>query len=113
MKQLLPLFLCLCLSLMARAQEKPGLGPKEKSVRSEMKGRKLARKQDREKRILEKEERRAVEKHHKRIQTKTVRKRMKSSQRKAIRNQENKRDPFFKRLCQKKNTKKSRSRKKD
>lgn len=113
MKKLLTIVFCLALSLLAKPQQKPGTGPKEKSVKSEMRSRKMARKEDREKRKLEKEERRAVAKHHKRIQTKAVRKRMKASQGKAIRNQDNKREPFFKRLFQKKTTKKARSHKKD
>jgi hypothetical protein len=113
MKKRIVLLLSFFLLVTAKAQEKPGLGPKEKSVRSEMRSRKMARKEDREKRKLEKEEKKAIAKHHKRIQTKAVRKRMKTSQRKAQRHQDNKRDPFFQRMFQKKNSKKARSHKKD
>jgi hypothetical protein len=113
MKILLYLLVFVFLSGLSQAQQQPGTGPKEKSVRNEMRNRKLARKEDREKRKLEKEERKAIEKHHKRIQTKTVRKRMKASQRKTMRQRENKRDPFIKRLFQKKTSKKARSHKKD
>lgn len=93
MKRLIYFLIILTAPILALSQQ-PQTGPKEKSVRSEMRSRKLARKEDREKRKLEKEERRAVEKHHKRIQTKAVRKRMKASRKKTMRQRETNAIPF-------------------
>ncbi len=89
------------LSTPVFSQDK-GTGPKEKSFQSERKLRKALKKEAKEKRRKEKAEQKAIKKHHKRIQTKKVRKRMKSSKKTAIRNNENKREPFFKRLFKKK-----------
>lgn len=86
-------------------QEK-GTGPKEKSVNTERKLQKKARLEAREKRRKEKAERKAIKKYHKRLQTKKVRKRMKKSKSQAILNNENKREPFFKRMFKKKKRKK-------
>jgi hypothetical protein len=102
-KKLIFVFIAICTlkSTPLFSQEK-GTGPKEKSFQSERKIRKALKKEAKEKRRKEKAEQKAIKKHHKRIQTKKVRKRMKSSKKTAIRNNENKRDPFFKRLFKKK-----------
>lgn len=99
--------------LLAPAQSQNGTGPKEKTLRQEMRSEKKARKKDREQRKLEKEERKAIEAHHKRIQTKAVRKRMKQSRKTAVRNHDNKREFFAVRWFKKKNNGRVKPRKKD
>ena len=74
----------------------------EQSLKSKRKLRKADRKAAKEKRKAEKAERKKIKNHHKRIQTKEVRKRMKKNKGKAIRNNTHQREPFFKRLFQKK-----------
>ncbi|MCW3078300.1 MAG: hypothetical protein JWO32_2909 [Bacteroidetes bacterium] len=100
-KRILYILLLLNFIVPVCAQDK-GTGPKEKSIASERKLRKLERKESREKRKKEKAERKAVKAHHKRLQTKTVQKRMKQSKKRATLNNENKREPFFKRWFKKK-----------
>lgn len=102
MRRILAFISALLLTLMLPAQDQSGLGPKEKSVKSEMRLRKQIRKEDREKRAQERAERKAVKKHHKRIQTKAVRKRMKKSRATAARNHDNRREFFLKRWFKKK-----------
>lgn len=82
------------------AQEK-GTGPKEKSLKHEIKSNKRLRQEKREKRKMEKAEQKAIKKHHKRIQTKTVQKRMKASRKKSKRINNNEREFFLKRWFQK------------
>jgi hypothetical protein len=100
-------------SIQLSAQSQNGTGPKEKTVRAEMRSEKKARKKAREQRKLDKAERKAVEAHHKRIQSKAVRKRMKSSRKTAIRNHDNKREFFAVRWFKKKNNGRVKAKKKD
>lgn len=89
-----------CLSQEGGGKSDP---PKhDQSMKSKRKLRKADRKEAKEKRKAEKAERKKIKAHHKRIQTKEVRKRMKRSKGKAIRNNTHQREPFFKRLFQKK-----------
>lgn len=113
MKRLIGFIILSCSVFFSPAQQQNGLGPKEKSVRSEVRSERRARKEDREKRKQEKEERRFVEKHHKRIQTKEVRKRMKHSKVKAQRQHDNKREFVGKRWFAKKHAAKTKVKKKD
>lgn len=83
------------------AQEK-GTGPKEKSIASQRKINKELRKEAREKRRKERAERKAIKAYHKRLQTKKVRKRMKQSKHSATLHNENRREPFYKRIFKKK-----------
>lgn len=76
------------------SQEK-GTGPREKTVREEIKSNKKIRQEKREKRKREKAEKKAIKKHHKRLQTKTVRKRMSASKKKAKRSNDNTREFFL------------------
>ena len=99
-------FLFLFYFLPVFSQEK-GTGPKEKNIKTERKLQKKARFEAREKRRKEKAERKAVKKHHKRLQTKQVRKRMKNSKHKSVLNNENKREPFYKRLFKSKKRRKA------
>ncbi|HQQ93339.1 MAG TPA: hypothetical protein PLQ93_02195 [Bacteroidia bacterium] len=87
---------CMSGSVMAFAQEK-GTGPREKTMREELKSNRRLRQERREKRKLERAERKAIKKHHKRIQTKAVRKRMSASRKKSNRINANKREFFLKR----------------
>jgi hypothetical protein len=87
------------------AQEK-GTGPKEKSWKTERKIRKKAKLEARDKKLKEKAEKKAIKKHHKRLQTKQVRKRMKNSKNRANLNNDNRREPFYKRIIKKKKQKK-------
>lgn len=103
----------LLLASFAVAQSQNGTGPKEKTLRAEMRSEKKARKKDREQRKLERDERKAVEAHHKRIQTKAVRKRMKQSRKTAMRNHDNKREFFAVRWFKKKNNGRVKVKKKD
>ncbi len=64
--------------------------------------RRKERKERRERWRKEGEERAAVKAYHKRLQTKKVRKRMKRSKHKATLHNENRREPFMKRLFMKK-----------
>ncbi len=107
------LILFLFVGSFASAQAQNGTGPKEKTMRSEMRSEKKARQKDREQRKLEREERKAVEAHHKRIQTKAVRKRMKQSRKTALRNHDNKREFFAVRWFKKKNNGRVKVKKKD
>jgi hypothetical protein len=77
-------------------------GPKEKSMKEELKTNRQLRHERREKRKLERAERKAIRDHHKRIQTKKVRKRMKESSRAANRHNEGKREFFLRRWFRKK-----------
>ncbi|MES2763344.1 MAG: hypothetical protein V4677_14115 [Bacteroidota bacterium] len=86
---------------------KPNPGKHDQSPKSKRKLRKADRKEAKEKRKAEKAERKKIKAHHKRIQTKEVRKRMKRNKGKAIRNNTHQREPFFKRLFQKKRGKAS------
>jgi len=79
-----------------------GTGPKEQSIKSKRKIRKIQRKESAEKRRKEKAERKAIKAHHKRIQTKKVRKRMKKSKNRATLNNDNRREFFLVRWFKKK-----------
>jgi hypothetical protein len=94
------------------SQEK-GTGPREKSFKEELKSNRDLRRERRAKRKQEKAEQKAIKAHHKRIQTKAVRKRMKQSRGKSTRYNENKREPFFKRLFRKKGKRSGTPRKTD
>ncbi|MES2513402.1 MAG: hypothetical protein V4580_04630 [Bacteroidota bacterium] len=99
---------CLCnIGLAQEGGSKPNPGKHEQSPKSKRKLRKSDRKEAKEKRKAEKAERKKIKAHHKRIQTKEVRKRMKRNKGKAIRNNTHQREPFFKRLFQKKRGKAS------
>lgn len=74
----------------------------EQSLKSKRKLRKADKKKWKEDRRNKRAEEKRIRDHHKRIQTKTVRKRMKSNKGKALRNNAHQREPFFKRLFQKK-----------
>ena len=100
-KKLIYLVLILLIPLSNLAQEK-GTGPKEKSIQSQRKLNKQLRKEAREQRRKERAERKAIKAYHKRLQTKKVRKRMKKSKRTATLHNENRREPFYKRLFKKK-----------
>jgi hypothetical protein len=113
MKRFLICLLFLSFVLPGWTQEKPGIGPKEKSLKKEMSLRKQIRRENRDKRRKERAERRKVKKHHKRIQTKKVRKRMKESKGTAARNNDNKREFFMKRWFKKKNKGRVKKSKKD
>jgi hypothetical protein len=82
------------------AQEK-GTGPKERSLKQDIKSNKRLRQEKREKRKLEKAEQKAIKKHHKRIQTKKVLKRMKASRKKSKRINNNEKEFFLKRWLKK------------
>jgi hypothetical protein len=94
-------YLLILFSFSVNAQEK-NTGPKEKPVSTELSIKKQQRREARARRKREKEEKRAIKKHHDRLQTKKVRKRMKESRNTAIRNNENKREPFYRRWFRKK-----------
>lgn len=96
------LALLCAVSVDIAAQDNKGTGPAEKSIRAEISIKKQQRREARERRKLEREERKAIKKHHKRIQTKKVQKRMKESRQTAIRNNEHRREPFYKRWFRKK-----------
>ena len=100
-KYLVVFSLIFSISFSSFAQEK-GTGPKEKSVASQRKVQKALRKEAREKRRKERAERKAIRAYHKRLQTKKVRKRMKKSKNKASMRNENRREPFYKRMFKKK-----------
>ena len=99
-------FLLFLFSFFTALSQEKGTGPKEKSVSTQRKIQKKERFEAREKRRKEKAERKAIKKHHKRLQTKKVRKRMKQSKTKSNLNNDNLREPFFKRLFKKKKRKK-------
>jgi hypothetical protein len=86
---------------------KPDKATHEQSFKSKRKMAKADRKEAKERRKAEKAEKKKIRNHHKRIQTKEVRKRMKRNKGKAIRNSTHQREPFFKRLFQKKRGKAS------
>ncbi len=100
-KKLTYLLVILLIPLSTLAQEK-GTGPKEKTFQSQRKLNKQLRKEAREQRRKERAERKAIKAYHKRLQTKKVRKRMKSSKHTATLHNENRREPFYKRLFKKK-----------
>ena len=100
-KKLIYLVIIFNHSFQTLAQEK-GTGPKEKSIQSQRKINKQLRKEAREKKRIERAERKAIKAYHKRLQTKKVRKRMKSSRHTATLHNENRREPFYKRLFKKK-----------
>ncbi|MEI8136068.1 MAG: hypothetical protein WCH21_01960 [Bacteroidota bacterium] len=102
MKFKIIIYLFLLLSFLPYFSQEKGTGPKEKSVSSQSKILKKDRIEAREKRRKERAERKAIKKYHKRLQTKQVRKRMKKSKSRSVLNNENKREPFFKRLLKKK-----------
>lgn len=80
---------------------------KDQSLKSKRKLRKADKKKWKEDRRNKRAEEKRIRKHHKRIQTKEVRKRMKRSKGTAVRNNSHQREPFFKRLFQKKRGKAS------
>jgi hypothetical protein len=102
-KRVISLFLSVIVAVQGFAQGNVGTGPKEKSISQEVSIRKQQRKEAKERRKREKQERKAIKKHHKRIQTKKVNRRMKESRKSAIRNNEHRREPFYKRWFKKKN----------
>jgi len=75
---------------------------KEQSLKSKRKLRKEDKKKWKEDRRNKRAEEKKIRNHHKRIQTKEVRKRMKRSKQTAGRNRDHKKEPFFKRLFNKK-----------
>lgn len=95
------LLIILLLPAYFPAQEK-GTGPREKTIKMELKSNRQMRAEKREQRRKEKAERKAIKAYHKRLQTKQVRKRMKNSRKKAVRNNENKREFFIRRWFRKK-----------
>ena len=100
----------LLLQNVSIAQESGGKSEapkKDQSFKSKRKLRKADKKEWKEKRRNERAEKKKIRDYHKRIQTKDVRKRMKRSKGKAIRNNAHQREPFFKRLFQKKRGKAS------
>jgi hypothetical protein len=99
-KKTVYIILLLCVTSFAVSQEK-GKGPKEKTIKQELKSNKKIRQEAKEKRKKERAEKKAIKKHHKRIQTKKVRKRMGASKKKAARNNENRREFFVKRWINK------------
>jgi len=101
-KKIVYFILIFSISFSTFSQDKKGTGPKEKSVSGQRKIEKALRKEAREKRRKERAERKAIKAYHKRLQTKKVRKRMKSSKRTAILHNENRREPFYKRMFKKK-----------
>jgi hypothetical protein len=78
------------------AQEK-GTGPREKTIKMELKSSRQVRFEKREQRRKERAEKKAIKAYHKRLQTKKVRKRMKESRKAAVRYNDNKREFFLKR----------------
>jgi hypothetical protein len=94
------ILLLLFISLSCLAQEKKA-GPKEKSIKTDLKTNKQFRFEQSEKRRKERAEKKAIKKYHKRLQTKKVRKRMKASKKKSLRINDNRREPVFKRWFQK------------
>ncbi len=72
------------------------------SLKSKRKQRKADKKEWKEDRRKKRDEERKVRNHHKRIQTKEVRKRMKRNKGKSQALRDNKREPFYKRLFNKK-----------
>lgn len=101
-RKLLSALLAVCMSVSAAAQDNKGTGPAEKSIKAEIGIKKQQRREARERRKRERQERKAIKRHHKRIQTKKVQKRMKESRQTAIRNNEHRREPFYKRWFRKK-----------
>ena len=101
LKRLIFFIVILSTSYSSFSQEK-GTGPKEQSVASQRKINKELRKEAREKRRKERAERKAIKAYHKRLQTKKVRKRMKESKHTATLHNENRREPFFRRIFKKK-----------
>ena len=74
-------------------------GPREKTVKEELKTNKQLRKESREKRRLERAERKAILAHHKRIQSKRSLRSMKENRRKSSLANDRRREGFF-RKCQ-------------
>jgi hypothetical protein len=99
------LFLIFVTFLLPVFSQEKGTGPREKSIASERKARKKAKFEAREKRRKERAERKAIKKYHKRLQTKKVRKRMKQSKHQSKLNNDNRREPFFRRIFKKKKRK--------
>lgn len=89
------------------AQEGGDAPKHEQSIKSKRKLRKADKKKWKEDRRNKRAEEKRIRDHHKRLQTKDVRKRMKRSKGTAIRNNAHQREPFFKRLFQKKRGKAS------
>lgn len=87
------------------AQESSGPPKKEQSVKSKRKQHQEDRKKWKEDRRNKRLEEKKIRDHHKRIQTKEVRKRMKRHKVKAQRNHDHQREPWFRRVFQKKRTK--------
>ncbi|MBS1650889.1 MAG: hypothetical protein JSU07_02665 [Bacteroidetes bacterium] len=103
LKLYLKIFLIIiCFSSKAQTDDKKGTGPKDKTFKEQLKAEKFNRKQAREQRRKERAEKKAVRKYQKRLQTKSVLKRMKQSKKKSERYNQNKREPFFIRLFNKK-----------
>jgi hypothetical protein len=100
--RIVKLLLLAVVSLFALPAVAQGTGPKEKTVKEELKSNRQLRKERKEKRKLERAERKAIKDYHKRLQTKKVRKRMKESRQHANRNNDNRREFFLKRWFRKK-----------
>lgn len=97
------IFIFTCFIQNACIAQEDGDAPKhEQSLKSKRKLRKADKKKWKEDRRNKRAEEKKIRNHHKRIQTKSVRKRMKSNKGKALRNNAHQREPFFKRLFQKK-----------
>ncbi len=91
-----------CSSIAQESGGKSEAPKKDQSLKSKRKLRKADKKKWKEDRRNKRAEEKKIRNHHKRIQTKSVRKRMKSNKGKALRNNAHQREPFFKRLFQKK-----------
>lgn len=102
------------ISVFSQEDGPKGAGENDKSIMSEMREKRAARKAAREARRREREHKKAVKEYHKRTQTKAVRKRMKESQRKADMYNQNKREPWYRRIFKRKpKTRKSNIRERD
>lgn len=89
-----------CAGQMAWAQQPSG--PREKTVKEELKTNKQLRKESREKRRQERLERKAIQAHHKRIQSKRSLRSMKENRRKSTLANDRRREGFFRRWYKRK-----------
>ena len=93
-KKIITLLLFIAFNFSIYSQEK-GTGPREKSIKMELKSNRKMRFEKRELRRKERAERKAIKAHHKKLQTKKVRKRMKQSRKAAMRHNDNRREFFI------------------
>ena len=103
-KKIITLLLFIAFNFSIYSQEK-GTGPREKSIKMELKSNRKIRFEKREQRRKERAERKAVKAYHKRLQTKTVRKRMKQSRKSSLRYNDHKREFIIVRWFKKKRRK--------